>query len=61
MRPPYFIESEKNIDLQLRNFQSKRVHQAVVLDKDGEATGLVNLSDIWEELAGNIGSEYSIK
>ena len=58
MRPPLFVESDKKIDVQLRSFQSKKIHQAVVLDKDGQVTGLITLEDILEEMVGSIEDEY---
>ena len=61
MRPPLFVEGGKKIDLQLRSFQAKKIHQAVVLDKDGQITGLITLEDILEELVGSIEDEYDLR
>ncbi len=58
MRPPYFISADKTIDIQLRSFQARRLHQAVVLDNTGEVAGLITLEDILEELVGSIQDEY---
>lgn len=57
-RPPYFIPAERTIDSQLRNFQAKRLHQAVVLDSNSRAVGLITLEDILEELVGAIQDEH---
>jgi len=54
IRPPNFIPADRTIDSQLRNFQAKRLHQAVVLGNGGEIVGLVTLEDILEELVGAI-------
>jgi putative hemolysin len=59
-RPPYFVPADKKIDAQLRSFQAKKLHQAVVLDKEGEVAGLITLEDILEELVGSIQDEHDL-
>lgn len=58
MRPPYFVSADKKIDVQLRSFKAKRLHQAIVLDSGGTVVGLVTLEDILEELVGSIRDEH---
>ena len=58
IRPPFFVEDDEKIDTQLRSFQAKKVHQAVVSDKDGQVKGLITLEDILEELVGSIEDEH---
>ena len=58
IRPPHFIPADRTIDSQLRNFQTEKLHQAVVLDDNGEVIGLVTLEDILEELVGAIRDEH---
>jgi len=58
IRPGYFIPADRKIDRQLRDFKSQRLHQAVVLDKEGEVAGLVTLEDILEQMVGSIEDEY---
>ncbi len=58
MRPPYFVPPEKTIDAQLRGFQKRKLHQAVVLDSEGSVLGLITLEDILEELVGSIQDEH---
>jgi len=58
MRPPYFVSADKKIDAQLRSFQAGKLHQAVVLDKEGKVAGLITLEDILEELVGSIQDEH---
>jgi len=60
MRPPYFVSADKKIDAQLRSFQGRKLHQAVVLDKEGKVTGLITLEDILEELVGSIQDEHDL-
>ena len=58
LRPPYFVPADRRIDVQLRSFQAERLHQAVVLDKEGKVVGLITLEDIMEELVGAIRDEH---
>jgi len=60
MRPPYFVPADKKIDAQLRSFQARKLHQAVVLDKEGKVAGLITLEDILEELVGSIQDEHDL-
>jgi len=60
MRPPYFVSVDKKIDAQLRSFQAKKLHQAVVLDNEGKVAGLITLEDILEELVGSIQDEHDL-
>jgi magnesium and cobalt transporter len=58
LRPPYFVSADETIDTQLRSFQARKLHQAVVLDSEGKVAGLVTLEDIVEELVGSIQDEH---
>ena len=58
MRSPLFAPADRKIDIQLRRFQAKKLHQAVVLDDKGKVAGLITLEDILEELVGNIQDEH---
>ena len=58
LRVPLFVEEDRKIDTQLRSFKAKKVHLAMVLDNDGELTGLLTLEDILEEFVGNIEDEH---
>ena len=61
LRPPYFVPTDKKIDAQLRSFQARKLHQAVVLDNEGKIAGLITLEDILEELVGSIQDEHDIR
>jgi len=61
IRPPYFVPADKRIDAQLRSFQTRKLHQAVVLDGTGRVAGLVTLEDILEELVGSIKDEHDLE
>ncbi|MDY6879268.1 MAG: CNNM domain-containing protein [Desulfatiglans sp.] len=58
IRPAYFVSPNKAIDAQLRAFQARKLHQAVVKDEAGKVAGLITLEDIIEELVGSIQDEH---
>lgn len=58
IRPPYFVPETKMIDDLLRDFQSSKVHMAIVVDEFGGTSGLVTMEDIIEEIVGEINDEY---
>lgn len=58
MRPPFFIHEQKMIEDLLQEFQTKRIHFAVVVDEFGGTSGIVTLEDIMEEIIGDIKDEF---
>ena len=58
IRPPFFVPENKKIDDLLKEFQSKKMHMAVVVDEYGGASGIVTLEDILEEIVGDITDEF---
>ena len=58
IRSPYFIPETKKIDDLLEEFQTKKIHMAIVLDEYGGTYGLITLEDILEEIVGEITDEY---
>lgn len=60
-RRPFFVPEMKRIGELLRDFQSRRVHLAIVLDEYGGVAGLITIEDILEEIVGEIRDEYDQK
>lgn len=58
MRPPYFVPESKTLRDLLHEFQSQKLHIAVILDEYGGTAGLITIEDILEELVGEITDEY---
>ena len=52
-REPLFVPEASPADTLLRQFQSRRLHQAIVVDEYGGTSGLVTLEDLLEELIGS--------
>ena len=58
IRPAYYVPETKKIDDLLNEFQTNKVHLAIVVDEYGGTSGLVTLEDILEEIVGDISDEY---
>ena len=58
LRAPYFVPESKKLDDLLKEFQSEKVHLAVVVDEYGGTSGIITLEDVIEEIVGDITDEY---
>ena len=58
VRQAYFVPETKMIDDLLNEFQSNKIHLALVVDEYGGISGLITLEDILEEIVGDISDEY---
>ena len=57
LRKAYFVPEHKKISDLLGEFQTSKVHMAIVVDEYGATQGLVSLEDILEEIVGEITDE----
>jgi putative hemolysin len=56
-REPLVVPGSVPLSKLLRDFQSRRIHLAVVVDEYGGTDGIVTLEDVLEELVGEINDE----
>lgn len=59
-REPLVVPGSLPLSKLLRDFQSRRIHVAVVVDEYGGTDGLVTLEDVLEELVGEIVDETDV-
>ncbi|OQY95182.1 MAG: gliding motility-associated protein GldE [Sphingobacteriales bacterium UTBCD1] len=59
MRQPYFVPESKPIEDLLKDFQTKQIHFAVVVDEFGGTSGIVTMEDILEEVIGEVKDEFN--
>ncbi|RNC88420.1 MAG: gliding motility-associated protein GldE [Winogradskyella sp.] len=60
LREPFFVPENKKLDDLMQEFQTKKVHLAIVVDEYGGTSGVVSLEDIIEEIVGDISDEYDV-
>ena len=58
IRSALFVPENKMIGDLLRDFQTNKIHIAVVVDEFGGTSGIVTMEDIIEEIVGEINDEY---
>lgn len=57
IRQPYFVPENKKINDLLQDFQTKRMHMAIVVDEYGGSSGIITLEDVLEQIVGDISDE----
>jgi magnesium and cobalt transporter len=60
LRPAVFVPESKGLNDLLREFQSNRNHQAIVIDEFGRVAGLITIEDVLEQIVGEIEDEFDI-
>lgn len=58
LREPFLVPYNKRIADLFEDFKNKHVHMAIVMNEFGNATGLLTLEDIVEEIVGEINDEF---
>ena len=57
-REALYVPETARINTLLREFQTKRIHMAIVVDEYGGATGLVTFENVIEEIVGEVQDEF---
>ncbi len=58
MRTPLFVPEVMPVSELLKEFKTRKVHMAIVVDEYGGTAGIVTMEDILEEIFGEIMDEY---
>ncbi|MGV1099564.1 hemolysin family protein [Thiovibrio sp. JS02] len=58
IKPAFFVMDTRKIVNLLKDFQTQKIHMAIVTDEFGSVRGLVTLEDVLEEIVGEIRDEY---
>lgn len=58
IRPPFYVPESKKIDGLLKDFQTKKIHLAIVVDEYGGTSGIITMEDVLEEIVGEINDEF---
>ncbi|MFZ5775000.1 MAG: hemolysin family protein [Thermodesulfobacteriota bacterium] len=58
VKPAFFVLDTRKIVNLLKDFQTQKIHMAIVTDEFGSVRGLVTLEDVLEEIVGEIRDEY---
>jgi len=58
LKPVFYVPENKKLDDLLKEFQQKKIHQALVVDEYGGTSGVITLEDVIEEIVGDISDEF---
>lgn len=60
VHPAYFVPESVRADLLFRNMQQSRNHFAIVVDEYGGMSGIITISDLLEQLVGDLDDDISV-
>ena len=60
LKKPYFVPEGKTAGSLLRDFQTRKIHIAIVVDEYGGVSGMVTLEDILESLFEDVYDDYGV-
>jgi putative hemolysin len=60
-RQVLFVPETMRLDSLLREFQSRKVHMAMVVDEFGGVSGLVTFENVIEEIVGEVQDEFDME
>ena len=58
LREPFYVPESTRCTELFKEFKSKKLHMAVVIDEYGGTYGIVTMEDLLESIVGNIQDEY---
>ena len=61
VRPAIFVPESQNLEQLLREFQKHQTRMAIVIDEHGGISGLVTVTDLIEEIVGELVDEFDVK
>ncbi|PKP03814.1 MAG: hypothetical protein CVU11_06785 [Bacteroidetes bacterium HGW-Bacteroidetes-6] len=61
LRTAFFVPENMKISQLLVEFQTRKVHMAVIVDEYGGTSGIATLEDILEEIVGEINDEHDVE
>ena len=60
-RPAMFVPESQNLERLLQEFQERRTSIAIVVDEYGGVSGLVTVTDLIEEIVGELVDEFDVE
>jgi len=60
IRQPIYIPESQNLETLLKEFQTHNISIGIVLDEHGTVSGLVTVTDLVEEIIGELSDEFDV-